>query len=388
MKALSKVATSIEPSLTRALFNEAKKYDDVIDFTLGDPDVQTPEGIKEAGCRAIMTGKTRYSQNAGLPELRGQIARYCAAKEGLNYDPQGEIFVSVGAMEGVYLALTSILNPGDEVIIPAPFYVNYKQMVEICRAVPVIVADADSRETLACSIESIEKAVAPKTKAVILNTPSNPSGKVFPAAFIERVAELAMANDLYVITDEVYKCLVYGGKPRPRSIATIPGMKERSVYINSLSKEFCMTGWRIGYCLGPKPIISTMTKLQENVAACAPLPSQYAAIEALRLDRDYSSHMASVFSHRRDVLSAEMSKSRVLRAVVPDATFYMMVDIRRTGMKSVDFAYALLRNAHVAVVPGIAYGDICNDYVRIAFTLEEEKIVEGIRRMVKFTDAL
>lgn len=388
MKSLSNVATAIEPSLTRALFNEAKKYDDVIDFTLGDPDVQTPEGIKKAGCDAIMSGKTRYSQNAGLLELRQQIAKYCSAKEGLSYDPQTEIFVSVGAMEGVFLTLASLLNIGDEVIIPAPYYVNYKQMVEICRGIPVIVEDPNSRDTLTCSAESVRKAVTPKTKAIILNTPSNPSGKVFTQEFINQVADIAKENDLYIITDEVYKCLVYDGKPRPRSISTIPGMKERSVYINSLSKEFCMTGWRLGYCLGPEPIISTMTKLQENVAACAPLPSQYAAIEALRLDKDYSSNMADIFSHRRDVLADEMAKSKVLRAIVPDATFYMMVDIRKTGMKSVDFAYALLRNAHVAVVPGVTYGNICDGYIRIAFTVEEDKIREGVRRIVKFADTL
>lgn len=388
MKELSRVATSIEPSLTRQLFNEAKKYNDVIDFTLGDPDVQTPEKIKLAGCEAIMAGKTRYSQNAGLLELRQIISRYCEKKEHLSYNPQTEIIVSVGAMEAVFLALASMLNDGDEVVFPAPYYVNYKQMVEICHGVPVIVSDENATEDLSCSIESIKNAITPKTKLIILNTPSNPSGKIFPWEFIEGVADIARENDLYVITDEVYKCLVYDNAKRPKSIATLPDMKERTLYINSLSKEFCMTGWRIGYALGAPEIISAMTKLQENVAACAPLPSQYAAMEALRLDKDYSADMATIFAKRRDALVEEVQKSTKLKPIIPEATFYMMINIKETGMKSVDFAYSLLKHAHVAVVPGVTYGKICDDYIRIAFTLEEDTIREGVRRIVKYADSL
>lgn len=388
MKELSRVATSIEPSLTRQLFNEAKKYSDVIDFTLGDPDVQTPEGIKLAGCDAIMAGKTRYSQNAGLLELRQIISRYAERKEHLNYNPQDEIIVSVGAMEAVFLALLSMINEGDEVVFPAPYYVNYKQMVEICHGIPVIVSDENGKDNLSCSISAIKSAVTPKTKAIILNTPSNPSGKIFDWDFIKGVAEIAKENDLYVITDEVYKCLVYGDIPRPKSISTIPDMKERTLYINSLSKEFCMTGWRIGYALGPSDIISAMTKLQENVAACAPLPSQYAAMEALRLDKDYSADMSAIFAKRRDVLVEEIKRSSILKPIIPDATFYMMVNIKETGMKSVDFAYSLLKHAHVAVVPGVTYGAICDDYIRIAFTLDEEYIREGVRRIVNYVNTL
>lgn len=384
MKELSRAATTIEPSLTRQFFNEARKYDDVIDFTLGDPDIQTPEGIKQAGCAAIMEGRTRYSQNAGLLELRQTIARYVLAKEDLHYDAECEIMVSVGAMEAVFLALASMLNDGDEVVFTAPYYVNYKQMVEICHGVSVIVSDPNSADTLECSVDAVRAAITPKTKAIILNTPSNPSGKIFSWEFVEGIATIAREYDLYVLTDEVYKCLVYDGVPRPKSIAIMQGMKERTLYVNSLSKEFCMTGWRIGYALGPKEIIGAMTKLQENVAACAPLPSQYAAIEALRLDKDYSADMATTFARRRDVLVEEIGKCSKLRAIVPDATFYMMVDISQMGMKSVDFAYSLLRNAHVAVVPGITYGKICDDYIRIAFTLDEELIREGVRRINKY----
>lgn len=388
MKELSRTVAALAPSLTRQLFNEAKKYNDVIDFTLGDPDVHTPDGIKQAGCDAIMAGKTRYSQNAGLLELRQVISRYCETKEDLSYEPQTEILVSVGAMEGVFLALSSMLNKGDEVVFPAPYYVNYKQMVEVCGGIPVIVSDLAGIEELTCSVEAIRDAITEKTKAIILNTPSNPSGKVFSWNFVKRIAEIAKKHDLYVIADEVYKCLIYDGKPRPQSIATLPEMKERTLYINSLSKEFCMTGWRLGYVLGPANIITAMSKLQENVAACAPLPSQYAAIEALRLDKDYSSGMASIFAARRDVLVEEIKKSKNLSPVIPDATFYMMINISKTRKKSVEFAYDVLKHAHVAVVPGITYGDICDDYIRIAFTIEEKKIIEGVRRLVKYADSL
>lgn len=388
MISLSSIVQEIKPSLTRKLFNMAREYDNVIDFTLGDPDVPTALGVKEAGCNAIMQSKTRYSQNAGLLELRQAISTYNKEKEGLVYDANSEIIVTVGAMEGLYLALMALLNPGDEVIIPAPYYVNYKQMVQLCHAVPVIVEDKMGADTLTCSLDAIKSAITKKTKAIILNTPCNPSGKVLSATYIKGIAELAKAHDLVVITDEVYKCLIYDNQPRPTSIASLPEMKERTIFVNSLSKEFCMTGWRVGYVMSTPEVVAAMIKLQENVAACAPLPSQYAAIEALRLDRDYSSEMAQIFSKRRDALVEELAQVDKLKCVSPEATFYAMVDIRETGLKSEEFAYALLKEVQVAVVPGITYGDICDDYIRIAFTLDEEKIREGIRRIRRFIERL
>lgn len=386
MVRLSDIVNGIKPSLTRKLFNMAKGYDNVIDFTLGDPDVPTAQGIKEAGCSAIMQNKTRYSQNAGLLELRQAIAGYNQKKEGLEYDAGSEIIVTVGAMEGLYLALMTLLNFGDEVIIPAPYYVNYKQMVQLCHAVPVIVEDETGIDTLTCSLDAIKSAITQKTKAIILNTPCNPSGRVLSEAYVVGIAEMAKEYNLVVITDEVYKCLIYERHSRPMSIASLPDMKERTIFINSLSKEFCMTGWRIGYVMSTPEVIAAMTKLQENVAACAPLPSQYAAIEALRLDRDYSSEMAQIFSKRRDVLIEELSRVEKLRCTPPEATFYAMVNIGGTGMKSEEFAYALLQSVQVAVVPGVTYGYMCDNYIRIAFTLDEEKIREGIRRIKKFIE--
>lgn len=383
---LSNVAQAIRPSLTRKLFNMAKEYNDVIDFTLGDPDVPTHQAIKDAGCNAIQAGRTRYSQNAGLLELRETVSKYYKRTENLEYRAENEIIVTVGAMEGLYLALLTLLNPGDEVIIPAPYYVNYGQMVQMCHAVPVIV-DNPNAEKLGFDIEDVEKAITNRTKVIIINTPSNPSGKIIPQEKIEALAALAETYDLVVISDEVYKCLIYDGV-QFKSIVHIDGMRERTILINSLSKEFCMTGWRIGYVLGPQEVISAMTKLQENVAACAPLPSQYAAIEALSGNGDYSADMVNIFLSRRNLLVEGIQAIPLLDCNMPEATFYLMVDISKTGMKSEQFAVELLKAAHVAVVPGIAYGLSCDNYVRMAFTIEESKIKEGISRIRSFVNSL
>lgn len=376
------VADNVHLSMVRSLFNEAKKYNDVIDFTLGDPDVQPHQAIKDAACDAIQHGRTRYSQNAGLLELRKTISNYYERKEGFKYNPETEIMVTVGAMEGLYLSLLSILNPGDEVIIPAPYYVNYTQMVRMCHAVPILVDNAE-RTDLIFDVADIESTITPKTRAIMINTPSNPSGRIISQDRIKAIANLAMKYNLIVFSDEVYKCLIYDDTPF-RSIVAIDGMRERTILINSLSKEFCMTGYRIGYVLAPEEIIAAMTKLQENVCACAPLPSQYAAIQALSGDEDYSKDMVNIFTERRNVLFEGLSKIDVFDVKIPEATFYMMVDISKTGMNSIDFCYALLREAHVAAVPGITYGKCCNHYIRIAFTLDIEKIREGVRRISEF----
>ena len=380
------IANNVHTSLVRDLFNEAKKYNDVIDFTLGDPDIPPHQVIKDAACMAIQKGKTRYSQNAGLIELRQTISKYYERTEGFIYDPETEVIVTVGAMEGLYLALLSLLDPGDEVIIPAPYYVNYVQMVRMCHAVPVLV-DRSEDNNLSFDVTDIERVISSKTRAIMINTPSNPSGKIIPNDIISAIAELAIKHNLVVISDEVYKCLIYDNKPF-RSIVAIEGMRDRTILINSLSKEFCMTGYRIGYVLAPSEIVSAMTKLQENVCACAPLPSQYAAITALGGNDNYSKDMVDIFSNRRNYLYDGLKAIDKLSVNKPEATFYMMVDISNTGMNSIDFSYSLLRSAHVAVVPGITYGQSCDSYVRIAFTLSVDKIQEGVKRIAEFVNSL
>lgn len=383
---VSEISNLVKPSLTRKLFNLAKQCSDVIDFTLGDPDVQPHQSIKDAGCEAIQSGKTRYSQNAGLLELRESITRYYKKQEGFDFNPTTEVIVTVGAMEGLYLSLLSLLNPEDEVIIPAPYYVNYVQMVKMCHAVPVVV-DNPETDALSFNVEDVEKAITPKTRAIIINTPSNPSGKIIPWEKIEQLAQIAKEHDLVVIADEVYKCLIYD-QTQFKSIVSIEGMRERTILINSLSKEFCMTGWRIGYVIAPEEVIAAMTKLQENIVACAPLPSQYAAIQALSGEDNYSRNMVEIFTKRRNVLVEGIQSIPLLKCTPPDATFYLMVDISATGMKSEEFSIELLKSVQVALVPGITYGLSCDNYVRIAFTLEDDKIREGIKRIASFVNQL
>ncbi len=382
MISISNVAQKIEPSLTRQLFNMAKEYNDVIDFTLGDPDIHPHNNIKQAGCNAIMQGKTRYSQNAGLQELRNAICSHYLRSESLKYNPLTEVIVTVGAMEGLYLTLLSILNPGDEVIIPAPYWINYKQMVLLCHATPIIV-DSNEDGDLTFSVEAIKRAITPKTKAIILNNPSNPSGLIISQEKIASLAKLCVEQNLIVLSDEVYKTLIYDNN-QYKSIVTYPGMRERTVLINSFSKEFCMTGWRIGYILAPQELISVMIKLQENVVACAPLPSQYAAMEALKGASSYSKNMVREFTERRKVLIEGIKKIPHLSCNSPQGTFYAMINIKETGLTSEEFAYTLLREVQVAVVPGITYGICCEGYVRIAFTLEVDKIKEGLHRLSSF----
>lgn len=381
---ISNIANSLEPSLTRKLFNLAKQYDNVIDFTLGDPDILPNINIRQAGCNAIMQGYTRYSQNAGLLELRQVISDYCNKYENIEYNPTKEIIVTVGGMEGLYLTFLSILNPEDEVIIPAPYWINYKHMVQLCNATPVIV---DSNIDLSLSIENIKAKITDKTKIIVINTPCNPSGLIVNQQTLEELANLAIEKNLVVITDEVYKTLVYDNHEY-MSIVKIKNMRERTVIVNSLSKQFSMTGWRIGYVLAPENLISVMAKLQENIAACAPLPSQYAAIEALSHAKKYSEDLRNEFAIRRKRLINGINTIPLLSCNNPTATFYVMVNIKKTKMTSLEFAYKLLEEAHVAVVPGITYGKCCEGHVRIAYTLKIEKIEEGLRRIKSFINKI
>ena len=384
---LSNTAKSITPSLTRHLFNLAQKYDNVIDFTLGDPDIHPHQSIKDAGCKAIQEGRTRYSSNAGLIELRRIISGRYKEQIGLDYNPESEVMVTVGGMEGLYLSLLAILNKDDEVIIPAPYWINYVQMVSMCSGVSKIVSPI-SEDNLCLSVDNIRKAITPRTRVIILNSPSNPSGLIIPEDSLEQIAELAIEHDLIVITDEVYKTLLYDNV-HFKSIATYKGMKERTVIINSLSKEFSMTGWRLGYVAAPSELISAMTMFQENIAACAPLPSQYAAIEALsNSSKSYSEALLQEFTLRRSILLEEVAKIKSITVRPPQGTFYAMLNIKSTGMDSESFAYSLLEKKQVAVVPGITYGECCEGFIRIAFTLKSDKIREGIQRIKQFIEEL
>lgn len=383
---LSDMVQTISPSLTRKLFNMAKDYKNVIDFTLGDPDLATPENVRQAGCRAIMEGKTRYSHNAGLIQLREAICKEVQSETSIQFDPLTEVIATVGGMEAIFLTLLSVLNPGDEVIIPSPYWINYMQMVQICRGKPVIV-DSYEENNFIISLNDVMNALTPRTKAIILNSPNNPTGAVFDISTLKGLSEIILDSNLFVISDEVYKNIIYDDIVFS-SIINFDGMRERTAVINSFSKKFCMTGWRIGYVIAPPMLISSMVKLQENIVACAPLPSQYAAIEALEGGEGYTTLIVNEFKKRRDILVNGLSRINNISCRVPQGTFYAFVNIKKTGLDSEAFAYALLEKEQVAVVPGITYGKCCEGYVRIAYTLAIEKIEEGIDRIAHFIDNL
>lgn len=378
---ISRMANAIEPSLTRELFNMAKQYDDVIDLTLGDPDIQPNKQIKKAACKAIMDGKTRYSANAGLPELRKAIANCLEKEYKISIDYKKNIIVTVGGMEALFLTFATILDPGDEVIIQAPYYVNYVQMVKMCGGIPVIISTTEEN-AFQLSIDEVRTKITDRTVALVINSPNNPSGMVIDSETLDQIAEVAKENDLLVISDEVYRTLVFD-RQKYDSIIFRKGMIERTVLIDSISKRFAMTGYRVGFAVGPEEIVAAMVKMQENICACASLPSQYAAIEAYTncLEQEY---ILDTFEKRRNVLVEGINKIEGLHCNKPMGTFYLFVNISSTGLDCIDFAYKLLEYQKVAVVPAVTYGEAYKNYIRIAFTLEEEKLIEAVNRIGKF----
>lgn len=384
---ISDIANNMSPSPTRKLFDMAKQYTDTIDFTLGDPDVKTPIEIRNAGCNAIMEGKTRYSSNAGLIELRKAISKSILKRNNVEYSPQSEIIVTVGAMEAIYVSLLCLLNPGDEVIILEPYWINYRHMVLMCGGVPVIVDDFEDKDKFLINSEAIESKITNKTKAIIINSPNNPSGIVYNKEFVGKIAQIALKYDITVIADEVYRSLIYDDVEYT-SILDFAGMKERTVLVYSFSKEFAMTGWRIGYAAAPKELVSSMTKLQENIVACAPLMSQHSLIDILNSDEFNTNSIVDEFEKRRNCVAHEMQTIPMLDMNLPDGTFYAFINVKKTGLSCTEFAYKLLEQEHVAVVPGNAYGECGNDYIRIAFTIETEQITEGFSRIRRFCQKL
>ena len=383
---ISDMANRIKPSLTRKLFDMAKQYENVIDFTLGDPDYETPDYIKQAGCDAILGGRTKYSANAGLQDLRNVIAARIKKETSIDYDPETEIQITVGAMEGIYLTLCCLINPGEEVIIPAPYWVNYKHMTEMLNGVPVFV-EAKEEHDFVVTAESLRAVITDKTRVIIINSPNNPTGTVYDYDTLMAISKIALEKDITIIFDECYKSIVYDGE-KFVSILDCPGMEEHAVIVNSCSKRYAMTGWRVGYLAGPKELITNLPKLQENIAACAPLPSQYAAITALAGDDAASDEMCRGYESRRNVLVEGINSIEKLSCKYPRGTFYAMVNIKKTGLGSEEFAYALLQAVQVAVVPGVTYGEASEGYVRIAYTMNEDKIKEGLRRINQFVNSL
>ena len=316
-----------------------------------------------------------------MVEFRKVISEQFEKEYEIKVAPERNVIVTVGGMEALYLSLRCLIDEGDEVIIPAPYYVNYAQMVRSCGGIPVIV-NTSEESGFVVSASQIKEAITSKTVAMILNSPCNPTGQILGLDTLQELAAIAVQYDLAVISDEVYKSLVYTSSPY-RSIATFNGMKERTIVVDSLSKRFAMTGYRIGYAIGPDNIIASMIKLQENVAACAALPSQYAGIAAYKYCAN-DKWIAGIFEKRCKSMSAAINKIENISCLEPVATFYLFVNIQNTKMDSITFARQLLKQQHVAVAPGITYGDAYDGFVRIACTLKEEILLEACDRIAKF----
>ena len=382
MKELSKVANRVTPSPIREMFNKAMGMQDVVSFTVGEPDFLTPDHIVKAAAEALYRGEHKYTPNAGILPLREAICERTAKTHGLQYDPAKQAIVTAGGMEALMLTMLTILNPGDEFILSDPSWTNYSRQVLICSAEPVFVpVFADNNFTL--DAQRLEAAITDKTKGFIVNSPANPTGGIAEREALEKLAEIAVRHDLWVISDEVYSSLVYEGC-KVTSIATLPGMQERTIIVNSFSKTYAMTGWRVGWALGPANVIANMVKLQENVAACVNSGAQYGALEALRGDQSCVKAMLDAYSSRRTLITEEFAKIPGLKCFAPQGAFYAFVDISETGMDARSFAVDLLEKAKVIVVPGTAFGESSSRYIRLSFATSEQTILEGTRRIREY----
>ena len=378
---LTQRVLGMAPSLPRKLFDMAKEIDgDVIDLTLGDPDVPPPANVRAAACAAIEACRTRYSQNAGLHEAREAVAAFQRAKYGRDVAAE-DLILTVGAMGSIFQQLFSLVEPGDEVIVPAPYWVNYVEVAKLCGAVPVVVS-AREENGFSVTAEQVAAAITPRTRVIVVNSPNNPTGRVLREDAVRGIAELAVKHDLFMISDEVYRSLIYDGIPY-LSIFDLPEMKGRCSVIDAVSKHFSMTGYRLGFTIGPRELIETMTRLQENVNACAPLPSQYAAIAAYGEDTD-TSYLKAEYDARRRVVVDGVRGIPGLSIDGVDAAFYAFINISATGMDSQTFAYNLLKEQRVAVVPGLAYGDAYDRFIRIAFTVSVKRLSEALARIRAF----
>lgn len=329
-----------------------------------------------------MSGHTRYSANAGIPELREAISKRINETRGTNYTANN-IVTTIGATEALFIAYMALLNKGDEVIVFAPYWIQYENMAKFFGAKAVIIDKfTDGYDP---DIQAVKDAINPKTKVIVINSPNNPSGHIYRSETLEALAEVARENNLIVFADECYDALTYEGDYP--SIAKYCD-KSNLVIFNSFSKAFAMTGWRVGYLAADEDLVANSIKMHQNIAICASVPSQYAALEAITHADNYSKRVLKTFKNRRKALLEELSKVGHIHYEAPDGTFYIFIDISKTGMNSKDFTFSLLKKEQVAVIPGIAYGDAFDNYIRLAFTMNENKIVEGVHRFNRFINSI
>lgn len=377
---LSEKVKALKPSGIRKFFDIVKEIPGAISLGVGEPDFETPYHIREAGIQALQAGKTFYTSNSGLMELRKAVSDFTKRRTGLTYDPASEIMLTVGGSEAIDVALRTIINPGDEVIYIQPSYVSYLPCILLADGVPVpIELKAENRFRL--TREELEAAITPKTKALILSFPNNPTGAIMEKEDLEAIVDVIKEHHILVISDEIYSELTYGKEHV--SIASLPGMKEYSIVINGFSKGFAMTGWRLGYALGNKEILKQMIKIHQYAIMCAPTVSQYAAIEAMYNGEQDVIYMRESYNQRRRFLYHELQRLG-LPCFLPEGAFYMFPDIREFGMTSEDFALDLLKEEKVAVVPGSAFGDCGEGFIRISYAYSIEELKEALLRIERY----
>lgn len=381
---LSNLAAGLGGSAIREMYNETLKIKDTISFTVGEPDFVTAKPIIDVACRAWEDGLTHYTPNAGVPELRRAIAEY--HKGDLAPDPDTQVFISCGATEGLQMALFTLVNPGEEVILVMPAWPNYFGQIGMCGAVAKLVPAYEGNGFVPDPAD-IEKAITPKTKAIILNSPSNPTGAVIDKDTYAKITEIVRKHDIYIISDEVYSRLVYSDAPYT-SITAYPDMLDRVVYINSFSKMFAMTGWRLGYAVSTPDIVRNMVKLHENGVSCLSAPGQLAAAEALLHYTDEIERMRKVYEGRRNLICGRINETKNMSCRVPDGAFYVFANIKKTGQTSREFCMNLLRATGVVTVPGSGFGEAGEGFVRFTYATSDECIDEGLDRIQKYMQAL
>ena len=381
---LSKTITTIEPSGIRKFFDIVSEMEDAISLGVGEPDFDTPWHIRDEGIYSLEKGRTFYTSNAGLKELKVEISKYLDRRFGLKYDYNKEMLVTVGGSEAIDIAMRAMLDPGDEVLIPQPSYVSYVPCCVLANGTPVII-ELKAEDDFRLTAEELEAAITPKTKLLVLPFPNNPTGAVMEKKDLEAVAEIVEKYDLYVLSDEIYAELTY--LENHVSIASLPGMKERTIVINGFSKSHAMTGWRLGYACGPEVILKQMLKIHQFAIMCAPTTSQYAAVEALKNgDEDVTMMRGEYNGRRRYVLKRFQDMG--LPCFEPFGAFYAFPCIREFGMTSDEFATELLQSKKVAVVPGTAFGACGEGFLRISYAYSLDDLRTALDRVEEFVTEL
>ena len=381
---LSKKVETIQPSGIRKFFDIVSEMEDVISLGVGEPDFDTPWHIRDEGIYTLEKGRTFYTSNSGLKELRVAIAEYLRRRFEVSYDPLHEILVTVGGSEGIDVALRAMLDPGDEVLIPEPCYVSYVPCVVLADGVPVTI-ELKEENQFRLTKEELLAAITDKTKILVMPFPNNPTGGVMRREDLEEIAQVCIEKDIYVLSDEIYSELTYGADHV--SIASLPGMKERTLLINGFSKSYAMTGWRLGYICGPQVIVEQMTKIHQFAIMCAPTNSQYAAVEALRHGDADVAQMRTAYDQRRRYLMHAF-KEMGLSCFEPFGAFYAFPCIKEFGMTSDEFATRFLQEEKVAVVPGTAFGACGEGFLRISYAYSLEALKEALDRMERFVQKL